>query len=126
VYQQDLLNIGLSAALERAGCDDPYCLGLVWGVDQNRESIDAALRRHLTGWKLERLGVLERAVLRVAAYELLREDAMPAAVVINEAVGLAKRFCSLEAGSLINGVLGSLATEDLRPEDAAFSGGGDA
>ena len=61
------------------------------------------------------LGVLERAILRLAAYELLWAMDVPAAVVIDEAVELAKRFCSDEAGALVNGVLGSLiAAKDAR------------
>ena len=58
---------------------------------------------------MQRLGVLERAILRLAVFELLWEPEVPPAVVIDEAVGSAKRFCSDEAGSLVNGVLGSVA-----------------
>jgi N utilization substance protein B len=67
------------------------------------------LDKHVEGWSLQRLGVLERAILRLAAFELLWEPDLPSAVAIDEAVETAKRFCSDEAGSLINGVLGSVA-----------------
>lgn len=94
--------------------DDPYARGLVLGVAKNRERVDELLKRHLAGWSLGRLGILERSILRVAAYELLGETEVPNPVAINEAVALAKRFCSAEAGALVNGVLGSLvASEDL-------------
>ena len=70
------------------------------GVDKESEDIDRMLSEHVTGWSLERLGVLERAILRCAAYELCWEQEVPQAVAIDEAVSLAKRFCSAEAGAL--------------------------
>jgi transcription antitermination protein NusB len=109
LYQQDLLRLSADEAIERAEQVDEYSERLVRGVDDRRDDIDAALGKHLEGWSLGRLGVLERAILRVAGYELLWEPEVPPAVVIDEAVGSAKRFCSDEAGSLVNGVLGSLA-----------------
>ena len=87
------------------------------GVETYRSEIDEVLGKHVEGWSLQRLGVLERAILRLAAYELLREPDVPSAVVIDEAVESAKRFCSDEAGSLVNGVLGSLA-RTVRVEEA--------
>ena len=95
---------------------DPYARHLVLGVHEKREEIDRMLSAHVSGWPLERLGVLERAILRCAAYELVWERAVPPAVAINEAVTLAKRFCSIEAGALVNGVLGSLI-EQVSVED---------
>ena len=84
------------------------------------DGIDCLVEQHLEGWTLARLGVLERAILRVAAYELLEESEVPVAVVVDEAVGLAKRFCSAEAGSLVNGVLGAIAQEiEKNSEDAS-------
>ena len=89
---------------------DAYARTLVLGVARRLTNIDGLLARYLAGWNLERLGILERAILRVAVYELLEETDVPGPVVVNEAVALAKRFCSAEAGSLVNGVLGSLMT----------------
>jgi N utilization substance protein B len=54
---------------------------------------------------------LERSILRLATFELLWEDDVPAAVAVDEAVTLARRFCSDEAGALVNGVLGALVAE---------------
>lgn len=117
LYQQDLLGLTPAGALARpdgAKLDD-YGRRLVRGVGEQREAIDGVIARHIMGWELARLGILERAILRVATYELLLEDDAPVAVVINEAVTLAKRFCSAEAGALVNGVLGALAGEEKRP-----------
>ncbi len=114
LYQQDLLGLEVGAALARIGGPeiDEYSRRLVEGVAQRRETIDLLLREHVTGWDLDRLGILERAILRVAAYELRWEKEVPEAVVIDEAVTLAKRFCSAEAGALVNGVLGSLSAKE--------------
>lgn len=118
LYQQDLLSINPDEALARdERMPDPYTAELVRGVGRHRTEIDETLSRHVEGWSLQRLGVLERAILRLAAYELLREPDVPSAVVIDEAVESAKRFCSDEAGSLVNGVLGSVA-RSVRVEEA--------
>ncbi len=74
----------------------------VW---QARTELDDVLQRHLHDWSVARLGLVERAVLRLALYELLHQPEVPVAVVINEAVALAKRFASKEAGGLVNAVL---------------------
>ena len=111
LYQQDLLGLSVEAALQRVGEDRlaGYAAHLAMGVDREKPTIDKTLADHVVGWDLDRLGVLERAILRTAAFELLREPDVPEAVAIDEAVALAKRFCSSEAGALINGVLGSVA-----------------
>ncbi len=86
----------------------------VWQV---RADLDEVLQQHLQDWSVERLGMVERAVLRLALYELLHEPEVPVAVVINEAVSLAKRFASKEAGALINAVLDNAkALRDEPPE----------
>lgn len=122
MYQQDLLGLSPEAALRRSGesAADLYTRELVLGVAKQRAVIDALLSQHLSGWSLERLGVLERSILRIAVYELQGDTGVPAAVVVDEAVGLTKRFCSVEAGSLVNGVLGALVSS----EQALVSGDG--
>jgi N utilization substance protein B len=116
LYQQDLLSLTREVAVGRVGPEQvsPYTFRLLTGVDREREGIDRLLAGHVTGWSLDRLGILERAILRTAAYELLWEPDVPEAVAIDEAVVLAKRFCSAEAGALVNGVLGSLAASESR------------
>ncbi|MFH0916819.1 MAG: transcription antitermination factor NusB [bacterium] len=111
LYQMDLLKLAPGAAFQRTDRADldPYARGLVLGVAGELPAIDVILQRHVTGWSLDRLGTLERSILRLAAYELLWEAEVPEAVAIDEAVELAKRFCSDEAGALVNGILGSIA-----------------
>lgn len=124
LYQQDLLKLTSAAALERSDRArvDEYVRRLVVGVGEHQEDIDDIISRHIVGWELGRLGILERAVLRVATYELLWESEVPDAVVINEAVALAKRFCSAEAGSFVNGVLGAVAACEARRDEPGSSG----
>ena len=119
LYQQDLLQLAPEYALTRAGGReiDEYTARLVRGVGEHRTEIDEVLGKHVEGWSLQRLGMLERAILRLAAFEFLWEPEVPPAVVIDEAVEAAKRFCSDEAGALINGVLGGLA-RSARVEEA--------
>jgi N utilization substance protein B len=109
LYQQDLMNLTAEAALERAAAEeeslDPYSRHLFLGVQENKEALDREISRHLKGWTLERLAPLERNILRLGLYELRHVDDLPAAVALNEAVELAKRFASDEAAGLINGVL---------------------
>jgi N utilization substance protein B len=111
LYQQDLLRLESEEALGRIRDEyiSEYVTRIVRGVGSERPTIDGLLDRHLSGWSLERLGVLERSILRVAVYELVKEAEVPVAVVVDEAVNLAKRFCSVEAGALVNGILGNVA-----------------
>ena len=114
LYRQDLLARDWGT-IGQGGDDadvDPYTRDLVLGVAQEHAAIDTVLHAHVAGWSLERLGTLERAILRLAAYELLWEPEVPEAVAIDEAVELAKRFCSDEAAALVNGVLGSVAASE--------------
>jgi N utilization substance protein B len=92
--------------------------------DYTREAVDGAsgmlriLDRRLDGaiqgWSIDRLGAVERAILRLALWELTERPDVPAEVVIDEAVELAKRYASAEAAGLINGVLGRVAREEGR------------
>lgn len=112
LYQGDLLGLTPLAALERAErtepVADPYTRRLVLGVGDHVEAIDDVISRHLAGWTLGRLGSVERTILRIGAFELGWVPDVPTAVIVDEAVELAKRFASDEAGSLVNGVLGAV------------------
>ena len=89
---------------------DPYACELAEGVVERVETLDRRVTEASIGWPAGRLGALERNVLRVAALELERGD-VPVEVVIDEAVSLAKRFATDEAGRLVNGILGRIARE---------------
>lgn len=92
---------------------------LVTGVAAKRSELDAAIADKAAkggtgGWTLARMPVLDLNVLRIAAYELAERPDVPVAVVIDEAVELAKRFSTDNSGRFVNGVLAALAPE-LRP-----------
>jgi transcription antitermination protein NusB len=82
--------------------------GLLHEVSASRAELDQALEAVTTNWRLERIGVIERCVLRLAAAEL-RLGETPPRVVIQEAVHLAERFGTAESARFVNGVLDALA-----------------
>jgi transcription antitermination protein NusB len=75
--------------------------GTVASIDQ----IDPLLQRHAEHWKLQRMAAVDRNVLRLALYELLYEPDVPSAIVINEALELARRFSAADSAEFVNGVL---------------------
>ena len=98
-----------------------FAESLVRGVESHRAAIDRRIGERCPNWKIERLGSVERSVLRLGVYELVfAPETTPAAVAINEAVDLAKFFGSLQAGSFVNGVLDAIAR---RERDARSSRG---
>jgi len=82
-----------------------FAEALVYGVVTRAGEIDAMISDQTEHWRMERLGLVEKSILRLGAYELAFADDNPAAVVIDEAVELAKRFSGPEAGPFVNGVL---------------------
>jgi N utilization substance protein B len=88
---------------------------LVSGVEAHRERLDAVIANKAKGWTLERMPVLDLSVLRLASFELAERPDVPVAVVLDEAVELAKRFSTDDSGRFVNGVLSALVGE-LRPD----------
>ena len=114
LYQHDLTDGALEELynnLERQeGREiDVFTSEEVEGVLAATAELDAVIDANAEGWKAHRLAALERSILRLAIYEIRERPDIPYEVSIDEAVELAKRFCSPEAGSLINGVLGKVA-----------------
>lgn len=95
--------------------DEPTVV-LVRGVEALRADLDAAIAAHAHGWTLARMPLIDLTVMRIAGYELLARRDVPVAVVIDEAVELAKRFSTDDSGRFVNGVLSALVP-DLRPTD---------
>lgn len=85
-----------------------FAADLVHGTIEDLAEIDPLIREHSAHWRLERLAVIDRLILRMAAWELRRATGTPAAVVINEAVELAHRFSTPDAVRFVNGVLDSI------------------
>lgn len=93
---------------------DALARGIVDGVATHRDDLDGRISAHLVGWTLQRMPLIDKIVLRMATFELLERPETPTAVILNEAVELAKRFSTDESPRFVNGVLASLAREIRR------------
>ena len=83
---------------------------LVSGVTRNKEGIDRHIKSFATAWPIEQLSIVDRNILRLAIFEILLDNKVPAKVAINEAVELAKTFGGDNSPKFVNGVLGSVST----------------
>jgi N utilization substance protein B len=90
---------------------DPYVRELLAQVEDTRAEADRRIADAAVGWPLERLAVVDRLVLRLAVAELLNRGGPPVAVVIDEAVELAKAYSTEESGGFVNGVLSTIAAD---------------
>jgi N utilization substance protein B len=115
LYEADTKGIAaadvLAAQISEA---DELTTFLVEGVEANRARLDEVISEHARGWTLARMPAIDRTVLRIAGFELLGNADVPVAVILNEAVELAKRFSTDDSGRFVNGVLSSLVPV-LRP-----------
>jgi N utilization substance protein B len=111
LYQWDVTGQPLASLHE--GELDPYATELVDGVVAEYTELDARINDASRDWSAERLGALERNILRIALWELDRDE-VPLEAAIDEAVSLAKRYSSEEAGRLVNGILGRVVREATR------------
>ena len=106
-----------------------FANGLVRGTIENNERIDEKIRTRAEHWRIERMAIVDRNVLRLAVYEFLYEDT-PHTVVINEALEIARRFSTFEATQFINGILDAIkldlekATEVAPKADGKSTGSG--
>jgi len=90
----------------------PKARRLVEGVLAEVEELDAAIASVSDHWSIERMPVVDRAILRLGLYELRHVPSVPTAVVVNEAVRLAKTYSTQRSGVFVNGVLASLAERE--------------
>jgi len=94
---------------------EPFTTELVEGVSAHLGEIDEVISARSVGWPMARMPSLDRAVLRIATFELLHRDDIPAAASINEAVELAKTFSTDDSGKFVNGVLSAIARDHPNP-----------
>ena len=93
---------------------DPFVSDVVAGVGRNLARIDGFISAHAIGWEMDRMPAIDRALLRMATYELIDRPDVPTAVVISEAVDLAAQYSTDDSGRFVNGVLAAIAAE-VRP-----------
>lgn len=91
--------------------DRTYIKEIAEGAAEHTAEIDALIKKHAASWTPERMAKLDIAILRVAIYELLYREDIPTNVTINEAIELAKTYSHEDAGTFINGILGSIYRE---------------
>lgn len=101
----------------------PYTAAVARGVSEHAAHIDDLITSHLQGWTLDRLPAVDRAILRVAVWELLHADDVPEPVAVDEAVELAKELSTDDSPGFVNGVLGQvmLVTPQIRAAVHAVS-----
>lgn len=100
----------------REGIQD-YASILISGTMSKRKEIDALISSHSSNWKIDRMAVTDRNILRLGTFELLEERSVPSSVVINEAIEIAKKYGTTDSATFINGVLDSIhhEIEDKEP-----------
>lgn len=115
LFMMDFLGVGpeeaipLFALASEPPSDPEYYGDAVRGVWEHREEIDGLIRRAAEHWRLERMALVDRNILRLGAYEICHSGDVPYVVAINEAVDLGKRFGSEESGAFINGILDKIS-----------------
>ena len=91
---------------------------IVNGVYQHKEEIDTLIEKHSEHWRLKRMTIVDRNILRSAIFELMFCPDVPTKVVLNEAIEVGKRFSSEKAGSFINGILDRVSHQIVRSQPA--------
>ena len=112
LYQQDirkddwLSNIADFELLKEVEDDvAPFAIALMKGTLENISTLDDLIAKSAQNWQLKRMSMVDRNVMRMAAYELIYEPDIPAKVSINEAINLAKKYSDEESGKFVNGIL---------------------
>ena len=109
LYQRDVTRRPLEQLIDTRA--SAFTRELADGTAAEQPELDALIERHSVGWTVDRIAPLERNILRVALYELLRREDVPAEVAIDEAIEAAKELCGADAPGFINGILGAVVRE---------------
>ena len=112
LYEAEAKGMGAGAVVDALPvAPDALAELLVRGVETEQGRIDDLITRYAKGWTLARMAQVDRTVLRIATFELLSRPDVPVAVVLDEAVELAKRFSTDDSGRFVNGVLAAIARD---------------
>ncbi len=128
LYQRDITGqdaaktlIQLQEHFSSASVRDDFAERIVLGVLTHREEIDRLVEQYSDNWRLARMTVIDRNLLRLATFELLYCDEIPPKVTLNEAVDLGKKFGSEESSAFINGILDRIRKEKVRKKPTSQS-----
>jgi len=94
--------------------EDEFAKRIVLGVMEHRQEIDRLIKERSENWRLDRMTIIDRNILRIAIFELLYCGDIPPKVTLNEAIDLGKRYGSEESGSFINGILDRIQNEVIQ------------
>lgn len=108
VYESDLRGRSIPETLTQAGEVDSYARRIVEGIDAYEAEVDSLISRHSSHWDMDRMSLVDRSILRIGAWEIAYTDLSPA-IVIDEAVELAKEFGGSSSGGFVNGILAAAA-----------------
>jgi len=120
LFMMDVLGVGpdeaipLFALSSSPPSDEEYYIATVHGVWEHLVEVDGLIRKAAENWRLERMALVDRNILRLGAYEICRSPDVPFAVAINEAVDLGKRYGSEESGAFVNGILDKISVLSLK------------
>ncbi len=106
IYQRDVTGRPLEDLLTDS---KPFTRDLATGTDAHLAEIDAEIGANAHGWTIQRIAPLERAIMRVALFEIHHREEIPVAVSIDEAVSMTGKYCGAQAPSFVNGVLSAIA-----------------
>lgn len=114
LYQVEMTGVNpeeaIKTVLEENERMDPYLLTLVERVLEEMDELDIKIQDSMDNWQLSRLARVDRAIMRIAMYEMIHSDDVPVSVAINEAIDLARGFSGdEESGKFVNGVLSNAA-----------------
>jgi N utilization substance protein B len=120
LFAADLRGVTPSATLDEAFAENSdrqnqdeifvYARAIVTGYDAHRDEVDAYLEAYSQGWSIERMPAVDRAIMRVATWEIIYNDDIPDAVAVNEAVELAKEYSTDDSPGFINGLLQKISS----------------
>jgi len=102
IYQQEVTGRPLEDLLADA---KPFTKAIAEGTFEHLSEVDEAIATYARGWTLERIAPLEKAIMRVALYEISYRDDVPTPVAIDEAVTITQKYCGAEAPGFVNGIL---------------------
>ncbi len=123
LFMMDVLGVGPDEAIplfmlsSSAPSDEEYYAATVRGVWVHIEEVDGLIRKAAENWRLERMALVDRNILRLGAYEICRSTDVPFVVAINEAVDLGKRYGSEESGAFINGILDKISVISMKKKE---------
>jgi len=109
-YEEKLIEIALDSDVKQDSQIFTFADNLVKNVLKNMEDVDTQIKSHTTNWPFDRIALLDKCILRIAGYEIIyTKTAAP--IIMNEAIEIAKKFCSESSGKFVNGILNSIAAD---------------